>query len=355
MHDIHASIGFQKPPLISFTELKFYLPASRSLWLAKSASEWRDLYLSSQSSSSIPTFMDAMQEQEILHELSSKVDIHLTAISLLHGFWGQIWSLLESKKFYPASKSTHRLALHTSHTELYRDLNSFSMHLPSLTRNSPEALLISELLQMILHVHPEDLQRFAGKFGEEEERKASESFAEWSKTKEARIAIWHAGQIFSAAGRLMPAQNRGFNAIALYYSSLTLWVYGLMVSGTSPTVPATPQNMQLLSSSISTSHSGQAHVVLNEPETNKNGVFFTSNIGIAVISVASGDVEGGKKFVELTHTNKILEITRNIYRSNFPVLEEPLPPLVENLGNLLRDLRSLPGSRVSRAPSENLD
>jgi hypothetical protein len=352
MHDIHASIGFQKPPLISFTELKFYLPASRSLWLAKSSIEWRDLYLSSESSSSIPTLVDAMQEQETLHELSSLIDIHLTAISLLHGFWGQIWSLLESKKFYPATKSTHRLALHTSHTELYRDLNSFSMYLPSLTRNSPEALLISELLQVILHVHPEDLQRFAGKFGEEEERKASESFAEWSKMKEARIAIWHAGQVFRAAGRLMPAQNRGFNAIALYYASLTLWAYGLMVSGTSPTVPATPRNMQLLSS-ISSSSSGQAYVVLNEPETNKNGVFFTNNVGTPVISVASGDVEGGKKFVELTHTNKILEITRNIYRSNFPVLEEPLPPLVENLGNLLRDLRSLPASRASKAPSED--
>jgi len=206
---------------------------------------------------------------------------------------------------------------------------------------------------MILHVHPEDLQRFAGKFGEDEERKASESFAEWSKTKEARIAIWHAGQVFRAAGRLMPAQNRGFNAITLYYASLTLWVYGLMVPASSPTIPAVPRNMQLLSSPIPTPSSGQTHVALNEPETNKNGVFFTSNIGIPVISVASGDVEGGKKFVELTHTDKILEITRNIYRSNFPVLEEPLPPLVENLGNLLRDLRSLPASRASRAPSED--
>jgi hypothetical protein len=355
MHDIHASVGLQKPPLISFTELKFYLPASRNLWLAKSSFEWRDLYLSSESSSSIPIFMDAMQEQETLHELSSKVDINLTVISLLHGFWGQIWSLLESKKFYPASKSTHRLALHTSHIELYQDISSFSMQLPSLTRNSPEALQVSELLQMILHVHPEDLQRFAGKFGEEEERKASESFVEWSKTKEARIAIWHAGQVFRAAGRLMPAQNRGFNAIALYYTSLILWVYGLMISGTSPTVSATPRNMQLLSSPVSTPSSGQANVVLNQPETNKNGAFFTRNIGIAVISVASGDVEGGKKFVELTQTNTILEITRNIYRSNFPGLEEPLPPLGENLGNLLRDLRSVPASQVSRAPSENLE
>jgi hypothetical protein len=153
----------------------------------------------------------------------------------------------------------------------------------------------------------------------------------------------------------MPAQNRGFNAIALYYASLTLWVYGLMVSVTSPTIPATPRNIHLLSSSISTPPSSQTHVVLNEPETNKNGVFFTSNVGTPVISVASGDVEGGKKFVGLTHTNKILEITRNIYRSNFPVLEEPLPPLVENLGNLLRDLRSLPVSQVSRATSENLE
>ena len=104
---------------------------------------------------------------------------------------------------------------------------------------------------MILHISLEDLHRFAGKSGEEETRKAGEEFAAWAKTKEARIAIWHAGQVFRAAKRLMQAQNRGFNAVVLYYATLTLWAYGHSASNVED---------HLISP-------GGQNVVLNEPET----------------------------------------------------------------------------------------
>src|SRR4051794_30749811 len=100
MHDVHSSIGFQKPPQISFTELSFYLPASRKLWLAKSSTEWKDLYASSKPSQSLPTFVDAIHQPEILYQYAAQVDIHLTTIALLHGHWGEIFSLNESKRFF---------------------------------------------------------------------------------------------------------------------------------------------------------------------------------------------------------------------------------------------------------------
>lgn len=350
IHDVHSSAGFQKPPQISFTELNFCLPASRELWLAKSSTEWRDLYLSSKSKRQLPTFLDAIHQPEILHQHSVQVDVHLTSIALLHGHWGEIFSLNESKKFFPISKSTHRLWMHTAYTELYRDLSAFSQTLPSLTNNSSEATLVAELLQMILHISPADLHRFAGKFGEDEARKATEELAAWAKTKEARLAIWHAGQVFRAANRLMAAQNRGFNAIALYFASLTLWVYGHMA----PESSSSPITAPVLVGSHSSSPSGKNYVVLNEPETPKTTLFLGSSQGMPVIAIKTEDFGTSKRFVELGETGKILTITSDIYRSNFPVLEEPLPPLVENLGNLLRDLGSAPGSRVSRAPSQDL-
>jgi hypothetical protein len=183
MHDTHASIGLQKPPLISFTELKLALPASRAIWSAKSAMEWRDLCLATQENLPVlPSFIDAMQQPDNLNNLSPHVDVHLTGMTILHGYWGQIYSLMESKKFFPAFKSTHRLALHTSITELYRDISSFSLRLPSLTRNCSEALLLSEFFMMLLYVSPDDLQRFAGKLGEDEARKAAGEFSDWAKT-----------------------------------------------------------------------------------------------------------------------------------------------------------------------------
>jgi hypothetical protein len=267
-----------------------------------------------------------------LHQYFSQADIPLTAIALLHGHWGQIYSLNESRKFFPSSKSTHRLWLHTAYTELYQDLSSFSLLIPSLANNSTRAALIAEFLQMILHISLEDLHRFAGKFGEDETRKAGEEFAAWAKTKEARIAIWHAGQVFRAANGLIQAQNRGFNAIVLYYATLTLWAYGHTVSNA--------EDHRSSSSSQS--------VILNEPETSSSTLFLASSQGVPFLSERPAS---GKTLIALAEPDKVLGLARDIYRSNYPLLEEMLPPLVENLCILLKDLGSLPGSRISRAPS----
>jgi hypothetical protein len=263
----------------------------------------------------------------------------LTAIALLHGHWGQIYSLNESKKFFPSSKSTHRLWLHTAYTELYQDLSSFSLLIPSVTNNSTRATLIAEFLQMVLHISLEDLHRFAGKFGEDETRKAGEEFAAWAKTKEARIAIWHAGQVFRAAKGLMQAQNRGFNAIMLYYAALTLWAYGHAISSAED-YPRSTANQ---------------NVILNETETSSSTLFLASSQGLPFLNVTDGGSHGGKTLVPLTEPDKVLGVARDIYSSNYPVLEERLPPLVENLCILLKDLGSLPGSRISRAPSEGVN
>ena len=193
---------------------------------------------------------------------------------------------------------------------------------------------------MILHASPEDLQRFAGKFGEDEARKASVEFTEWSKGIESRVAIWHAGQVFRAAKRLGQAQCRGFNAIAVYYASLTLWIYGLMISP---------------SQTSSTLRSPKERIVLNEVEHSSTRNWRSSDDGIPGLNVVSSDGRS-EEFIPVDATDRILQLAREVYKSNFPSgdagADGSVPPLVENLGNLLRDLGSLPGSRVSRAPSE---
>lgn len=286
-----------------------------------------------------------MQSPDLLIHYSTNIDAHLSAINILHGFWGQVWSLLESKKFYPPSKATHRLCLLTSHTELYRDLVAFSSLLPSLTRNSAEVTLIAELMMMILHASPEDLQRFAGKFGEDEARKASVEFTEWCKLMESRVAIWHAGQVFRVAKRLGQAQCRGFNAIAVYYASLTLWIYGLMTTSSPP--PSASDLEQI-------SGIPKERIVLNEAESGSTRSWRSSNDGNPGLRTVASD--GSDQFVSMGATDRILELGREIYKDNFRSgdlgTEGSVPPLVENLGNLLRDLGSMPGSRVSRAPSE---
>ncbi|TVY84410.1 hypothetical protein LSUE1_G000461 [Lachnellula suecica] len=335
IHDTHASAALQKPPLITFTELKFELPASRELWLAKSATSWRDLYLASKLSTKPPSFLEAMHNPEIILQHSLEIDVQLTTLTLLHGYWCQIHSLLESKKFYPPHKATHRLCLLTAHTELYRDIGSFTSSLPS---NSSRTILISHLFMMILHISPEDLQRFAGKFGEDDARKASSEFQIWVGTAESRVGIWHAGQVIRAAGNLMPAQLRGFNAVAIYYAALALWVYGLMPSAAA------------VSHAVCKNKNG-GEVVLNKGETAEVRDFRASGDGIAGLSVTMNEHD---EFVPLTDTDRILYIARELYRGNLPVHDNGLPPLVESLGNLLRDLSDFPKSRASSAPIERV-
>lgn len=208
-----------------------------------------------------------------------------------------------------------------------------------MTRHSAEATLVAELLQMILHVSPEDLQRFAGKFGEDEAKLASAEFSEWAKMTEARVAVWHAGQVFAAASRLGQAQCRGFNAIAVYYASLTLWIFGLMIA---PALSSLHVNVRR----------EEQQVVINEPESVESKMFIVNGIGMPGLVIKDG------RFVRLTDSDLVLGFARDVYRGNFEGAGEvqgqggPLPPLVENLGNLLRDLGGLPGSRVSRAASE---
>jgi len=45
IHDAQASISLLTRPLISYAEMSLELPYSLALWRAKSAHEWRDIYL----------------------------------------------------------------------------------------------------------------------------------------------------------------------------------------------------------------------------------------------------------------------------------------------------------------------
>jgi hypothetical protein len=326
-----------KPPLMSITEFKFILPASRDLWLAKTASAWRDLYLSrSPWPADMPSLIDIIRNPELLESISEHVDLHLCTDALLHGFWGQIWAYHESKRFYSPSNSARHLCLMTEHRELYRDLCDLSTKIPFLTQNYQITILLSDLLKMLLHVDPDEVQRFAGKYGEDEAKKAGERFKSWSQCEDSRKAIWHAGQVFRAAELVTTARLRGFNAIAVYYASLTLWIYGLMT--TQHSFGMEPPDSELHSAPEGATSIN--HVILNEAASIESRNFLANNKGSPGLAIAVNDEN---HFVLLEDTCRVLEIARELYKSNFPVMENQdvaLPPLVENLGLLLKDMSS---------------
>ena len=64
--------------------------------------------------------------------------------------------------------AAHQVWLKAQQQEIYRDLCEFSTIVQVSCRSNPQLLLICELFMMILHVSPDDLQKFAGKSGEYE-------------------------------------------------------------------------------------------------------------------------------------------------------------------------------------------
>ncbi|KAL2276296.1 hypothetical protein FJTKL_00987 [Diaporthe vaccinii] len=367
-HDVQTSISLQRNPLISFSELAFTLPASRDLWCAPTAEAWRQVHHSKTTMPRpLPRVSEVLHCVDVLDELEEFIDIDLCYSAVLHGYWGQVWAYRESVRFFStASKGgTNRLWLKSQHQELYQDLSGFSsiIHTSNTPRNHSTLLaIVVELFLMIMHVSPDEIQRFAGKSGEEESRRAGTSLEEnWANTSDARHAIWHAGQVFANAKRLPPASLRGFNAIAVYLASMTLWTYGLFCS------PAVQGGDEADSSYLQSGEGQQAntgirrassvsgsgptkYVLLDEEETRDTKAFLQFDRGVPALKTSQGAVE------PLSDPSKVLSIARSLFRDNYPVRTEPLPPLVESLGNLLRDLGSglagMPSRVASRVQSQ---
>ncbi|ROV98057.1 hypothetical protein VMCG_07036 [Cytospora schulzeri] len=344
--DAQTSISLQTNPLITYNELSFRLPASRDLWRAPTADSWRQIYLSKKNNHRpIPRISEIMHDLNVLDELQEHIDVDLCRSVLLHGFWGQIHAYREGVRFYTG---THRLWLRSQHQELYQDLSGFStvIHTTGSREHKTHLSLILDLFLMILHVSPDELQNFAGKAGEQEARRASAKLERWAGTAEARYAVWYAGQVFLSARRLTPASLRGFSAVAVYLASLTLWVYGLLRRPTTPPHTGERDDDHTVHAQAAGSHEaahsrrGSApavdgaakYVLLDGEEARDTKAFLHLDRGIPALTTSGGAVE------PLSNPSMTLSIARGIFRENFPVRSEPLPPLVESLGNLLRDL-----------------
>lgn len=347
-HDIETSIGFCKNPLMSFTELSFSLPASRDLWRARTAEQWRSIYIAKTNTASdrtIPRVCEVMHCTEILDDLEQLVDMELCYMALLHGYWGQIGAYREATKFYTDGMSnkrntTHKLWLKTQYQELYRDLNDFSTMILTSKKPTAQLAVMSEVLMMVLHVSPDILQTFAGKAGEDEARRTYSSLEEsWVKTSEARHAIWHAGQIFHHARQLPPASLRDFNAIAVYFACLTLWAYGLL-SCSASRHGSDPE--------VGSGNRSGAYILMDSEENRETRAFLQLDRGVPGLTLNGNPADGVES---LSNPSVVLSVARGIFRNNFPVVSEPLPPLVESLRSLLQDLGSGAAGRPSRAAS----
>ncbi|KAK4542360.1 hypothetical protein LTR36_006816 [Oleoguttula mirabilis] len=345
LHDSRVAIINLKNPLLSAAQMRLPLPASRELWLAPNAHAWANTYhklkLPFQPESASMT--EFFGNNRLLEQLGDTVDKPLCMLAACHGLGHEVWVFRQHARLLSDWQNQGRrdrfLSLQTQQRDLYDDLSTFSVYCELENDASPEIMLTVELLMMNLHVDLEDVQTFSGKSGEEEARRVFPRIRAWTDSGEARTAVRHAGAVFRIARTFEQTRLRDFYALAFYQATLTLWVYGMVTNNTArKSGVQTPLHMTPRMANNITYGSAYAHRTLVDANDERSAKSFT------LLGQGQPGIQDHRSaFVPLTHSKGVMSTAEAVLKSNFPQSSHGLPPLVENLANLMSELGKLSG------------
>jgi len=175
---------------------------------------------------------------------------------------------------------------------------------------------------MNLHVSLDDLQLFAGKEGEEQARRVYPILQQWSESSEARQALWHAGQILRQAKMFPAGHLKQFYAVGVHHAALALWTYGVVTKAT--------RNQSTIGMS-------QDIVYIDGLDSTEVQRFIGFGQGRPMIRGVRCD--GGQAIeAPLGDPRSCMEVAQEVLRSNFNTGHDLLPPIVENLCHLIKQL-----------------
>ncbi|KAL4968214.1 C2H2-type zinc finger protein [Aspergillus stella-maris] len=336
-HDVEAAAAMNRPGLTSYSELTLPFPSSRNLWLAPTASAWKQLWEQNYSQALLPdlSLRDLLGDAFSLNHLPENIDKGVVNSALLHGLMSQVLLFRQQASLTDTCRNdihaVTRLWLQSRQDNLLLSLQTAVDDMDNLPSN---AVLFSEFAMMHLHVNFASVQRFAGQFGESEARREYPNLRNWSLTKEARLCVWHAGQVLRAARMVLPFQLRGFDNLAIYHAILALWVFGLLRCGETQ-----HENVAIVSSATP-----GPYLNLDEAKREPIKAFINRDIGQPGLTLHSVGTDGENctNYCPLTSPRLVLEVGRQVLKGNFPGAANHFPPLVENLHRLLGDLANLP-------------
>lgn len=328
-------------PIISYAELELPLPFSRELWEAKSAGEWRDIYISTgfQTSERLPSLADLMHDMSQLTTYHGRIDSQLAAFVLLHGVSALVHEY-HRLKFVSQGNSSHwhALVISSRQQELGDALQHFRMAC-SGWHTRPEIELLLEVISMLLHMSLEELQLFAGKEDKKEARRVYDSALDWINSIDSRRAVWHAGQVIRAASAMPRGSLTGFFAIGVYYASLALWSYSVVAKAKDAKVAAgrltTHPQMR----------GDWPFVFLDAGETTEVHKFISLGCGRPALQGRHGPILVVDPCLTMQTTEELLRA--EIPRDALPSLVVSICQLLCDLGQAARSSAPEPGLRAS--------
>ncbi|TLD34715.1 hypothetical protein E2P81_ATG04880 [Venturia nashicola] len=327
-YSAQASMALLATPLVSYAELLLPLPAPKDLWLAPDAESWKRATLSKPNPTARrPSLLDCLNDLEILGS-ADMIDQSGSCSAFLYAAWSLVWEYrqLVSVVKRPSYHWDNSLIMTSRYQELVKLLQHFRYSCAELPNSTRERLNMTlELILMHLHLSLEDLQLWAGLEGQEEASRVLPSLQAWVKTSTSRQAIWHAGQVLRAAKLLPPSFIHNFSSIAVYHSALAFWSYKLILQAEDgddreqQLVPLTPS----------------LPVIWLDDHNSQDVQRF--------IALARGtpSIRGSQGPSPSTHDpNSVLDAAMEILNANHVSKLGARPPLVENLIQLIKGLRT---------------
>lgn len=347
IRDAQTTISLLVPPLISYAELSLDMPVVQDLWVAQTATEWKNIYvrIAPLLEERLPSLPRCIHDTTSLSRLQQAIDIKLSTLIVLYGIGTLIWEYRQLNavvKLHPISTHWNSGLITTSlHQELCQLLHHFHMDASDWADGmSVSATLAYERSLLNLHVSFEDLQFFAGKEGEYEARRVYPLLKQWAESRESRQAIWHAGQVIRAAKKYQPQTLRDSAAIALYHASLALWAYAVVSNSFNVKRARNPEPNHSGSDVTASSSSDRDFVWLDDEDGSSVQRFLKLDRGIPAIRRWTDDSESARNedYATLSQPGVVMEIAIDILRKKSRGEDKSCPPLVENLCLLMRSL-----------------
>lgn len=330
LYDAKTSMALLVNPLISYAEMILPLPESRELWQAVDAESWKEIYLKQQPRrhQELPTLVWLLQNPLELSSLEGYYDLQFSILIVLHGLWALVWEYTQFASILAQGHGHSKAASFLRHQDLCQAFTQLRTAIDGVPEaKSTEIFVLLELLSMYLQVSLDKIQVFAGKEGLDAARRVLPALQEWAEAPISRQAVWHAGQVLCTARRLPTYQLRGFNSIAVYHASLTCWAYGLIC------------RMKSRAGASDQDHTTNGNVFLDGPMTLDAQRFISSGRGTPGISTM-GPESSDSSLVPLSDSAALMKSALRILCRNSPLQpgDEAIPPLVQNLAQLIMDL-----------------
>lgn len=244
------------------------------------------------------------------------IDVELTMIAIIHSTWSVIsdyrrLDVVFKTKLREGSEDTEPWK-----RDISRLLSQFGTY-----GVSQESFIIRELFSMSLFVSQEDLHTFAGRRGLEEAHRVYPILKKWYSSRTARQAIAHAGQVIRAANTAPFNRLRDFYAAGLYHCALCLWVYGVCAIGSGE---AGPDGLY-----------PNEKVWLDSEQTAEMQRFVQTGRGTPWIK-GIDQTDGHSLFNPKEIMDTVLFSMENCCSGGLGFV----PPIVENLGIVMKDLGS---------------